>query len=154
MLLSPEPLSIRAFSRTLAKSSQSSKSPAFPCEMERRLSPGIFVQQQGLVSLWICMRKLGFPPVTFSKFSSLSSQNICVKTRSKVEGKNYLLYHKHPNSCICQEKRIAFVSQAEVSFFPTCLRTSLYILLIQVLYACCSHYCALFLSVEFLLGHL
>lgn len=35
-----------------------------------------------------------------------------------------------------------------------CLKTSLCVLLIQVFYACCSQYCALFPSVEFSLGHL
>lgn len=123
-----------------------------------------FTQQQGLVSLLICMCKLGFPLVIFSKFSSPSSQNICLSARSKVEGQNHLLYHKNPNSCICQERRTAFVSQAEVSFSPVQSNEQLLLWSLSknislhsahsLFYACCSHYCALFPSVEFSLGHL
>lgn len=119
-----------AFSRALTKSSQGSKSPAFPCETERRISPGMFVYKQivnntfqNCITVRICKSEFvclhwASPPFIFRKFPSLSSQNLCLRARSKVEGQNHLLCYKHPNSCICQEKRIAFVSQAEFSFSP------------------------------------
>lgn len=70
----------------------------------------------GHMSMW---GKLGLTTYHPSQifFSFITKwQYLLKEERSKLEGGTYILYHKYLNSCICQENRIAFVLQSEVSF--------------------------------------